>query len=254
MGRRFRLPKNSSLLTSLPSTPIRNTRVVSRIAATTSNSTRTPSTTHTANSLAASPSGNPIINDGYTLSKVYGSTLQNPNTLKAYACTSCTTTFQRDSTMYPDPSSPTSSPRFLCCDCFIASSSVKADCVECRKPMYKLKKERDFVENGGPVWHGKCFECERCSRNTTRNKTVHLMGRPCCAEYFNTSLLKPETTHQDIKNMCDGLQVHVSKQSYSSFFHIATYSAVDHCARERVKAMWWLLQRPWPPHRKRKEK
>src|SRR5258706_8052207 len=33
---------------------------------------------HTANSLAASPSGNPIIDDGCTLSKVYGSALQNP--------------------------------------------------------------------------------------------------------------------------------------------------------------------------------
>src|SRR5258706_16214820 len=80
------------------------------------------------------------------------------------------------------------------CDCFIASSGVKADCVECRKPMYKLKKERDFVENGGRVWHAKCFECERCSRNTVRNTSVDLMGRPCCAEYFNTSLPKPETT------------------------------------------------------------
>src|SRR5258706_5205389 len=74
-GRRFPLPQNSSLATSPPSTPISNTRVVSHIAATTSNSTRTPSTTHTANSLAASPSGNPIIDDGYTLSKVYGSAL-----------------------------------------------------------------------------------------------------------------------------------------------------------------------------------
>ena len=194
-GRRFPLPQNSSLATTCqPSTPISNTRVVTHIAATTTNSTRTRSNTHTANSLAASPSGNPIIDDGYTLSKVYGSALQNPDTLKTYACASCTTTFQRDSTMYPDPSSPTSSPRFLCRDCFIASGGVKADCVECRKPVYKLKKEGDFVENGGRVWHAKCFECEGCGRNTAKNASVDLMGRPCCAECFDTSLRRSETT------------------------------------------------------------
>ena len=33
------------------------------------------------------------------LSNVYGSGLQSPNTLKSYVCASCTTTFQRDSTM-----------------------------------------------------------------------------------------------------------------------------------------------------------
>ena len=193
-GRRFPLPQNSSLATSLPSTPISNTRVASHIAATTAISKRTPSTTHTANSLAASPSGNPIIDDGYTLSKVYGSVLQSPDTLKSYACTSCTTAFQRDSTMYPDPSSSTSSPHFLCRDCFIANGGVKADCVECRKPVYKLKREGDFVENGGRVWHAKCFECEGCSRNIAKNASVDLMGRPCCAECFDASLQRSEGT------------------------------------------------------------
>jgi len=60
--------------------------------------------------------------------------------------------------------------------------------------MYKLKKERDFVENNGRAWHAQCFECERCGRNTASNTSVDLMGRPCCAEYFNTSLRRPETT------------------------------------------------------------
>ena len=48
--------------------------------------------------------------------------------------------------------------------CFIANGGIKADCVECRKPVYKLKKKGDFVENGGRVWHAKCFECEGCKR------------------------------------------------------------------------------------------
>src|SRR5882757_8809143 len=65
----FRVSHRSTISTSpefiptLPSTPINNTRVATHIAATTTNSTRTRSTTHTANALAASPSGNPIIDD-----------------------------------------------------------------------------------------------------------------------------------------------------------------------------------------------
>ena len=191
-GRRFPLPQNSSLATSSPATPINNTRVASHIAATTAPTIRTPSTTHTANSLAASPSGNPVIDDGYTLGKVYGSVLQKPDTLKTYACASCNAIFQRDSTMYPDPNSPTSSPSFLCRDCFIAHGGVKADCVECIKPVYKLKKEGDFVENGGRVWHAKCFECQGCGRNIAKNASVDLMGRPCCAECFDISLQRSE--------------------------------------------------------------
>ena len=192
-GRRFPLPQSSSIATS-PSTPSNNTSIVSHIAATTATPTpiRRPSTTHTATSLAASPSGNPIIDDGYTLSKVYGSVLQNSDTLKTYACASCSTTFQRDSTMYPDPNSPTSSPHFLCRDCFMANGGIKADCVECRKPVYKLKREGDFVENGGRVWHAKCFECDGCARNIAKNASVDLMGRPCCIECFNTSLCRSE--------------------------------------------------------------
>ena len=96
--------------------------------------------------------------------------------------------------MYPDPGSPTSSPRFLCRDCFIANGGVKADCVECEKPVYRLKREGDFVENGGRVWHAKCFECEGCSRNIAKSASVDLMGRPCCAECFDTSLKRSETT------------------------------------------------------------
>ena len=194
-GRRFPLPQNSSITTS-PSTHSSNTRVATHIAATTAIPTpiRTPLTTHTANSLAASPSGNPIIDDGYTLSKVYGSVLQKPDTLNTYACASCSTIFQRDSTMYPDPNSPTSSPQFLCRDCFMANGGVKADCMECRKPVYKLKREGDFVENGGRVWHAKCFECEGCGRNIAKNASVDLMGQPCCFECFDTSLRRSEGT------------------------------------------------------------
>jgi uncharacterized protein with PIN domain len=96
--------------------------------------------------------------------------------------------------MYPDPSSPTSSPHFLCRDCFTTNGGIKADCVECRKPVYKLKKEGDFVENGGRIWHARCFECEGCSRNIAKSASVDLMGRPCCAECFDTSLQRSEGT------------------------------------------------------------
>ncbi|CAG8774933.1 12994_t:CDS:2, partial [Acaulospora colombiana] len=83
--RRFPRPLNSGNTTQL------NTRISAHISAATVE--RTPSHTRQgsyaealADALDSSPSSNPILDDGVALSKVYGSVLQNPETLKTYQC------------------------------------------------------------------------------------------------------------------------------------------------------------------------
>ncbi|KAG8832731.1 hypothetical protein FRC17_000827 [Serendipita sp. 399] len=184
------------------STPVRtfprpqnalNTRISAHISATTS-SERSPSPTkRNANAqlvetLNSSPSGNPVLDNGATLSKVYGSVLQNPETLRSYACAECESVFTRDATLFPDPNEPT---RMLCRHCFLMSGGVKGECVACQKPVTVLKQEGQFVENGGRYWHTKCFVCEGCLKNIAQTPSVDLYGRPCCPDCFDTSLDRP---------------------------------------------------------------
>ncbi|KAG8788892.1 hypothetical protein FRC20_001401 [Serendipita sp. 405] len=192
--------KQGTMTTSpIPVTPVRNfprpqkslnTRISAHITATTSNE-RSPSPTkrnaaaQLVETLNSSPSGNPILDDGVSLSKVYGSVLQNPETLRSYACAECESVFTRDATLYPDPEQPM---RMLCRHCFLSSAGVKGECAACQKPVFMLKQEGQFVENGGRCWHTNCFVCEGCFKNIARNPSVDLYGRPCCPECFDTSL------------------------------------------------------------------
>lgn len=181
-ARRFPRPLYSSAV---------NNRISEHISATTSD--RTPANKHTktaslAETLNSSPSGNPVLDDGVALSKVYGSVLQNPDTLKQYACASCNAIFTRDATLFPDPDEPT---KMLCRHCFVESNGTKGFCAGCQKPVIRLKQEGQYVENGGKVWHEKCFLCDGCNKNIATKPSVDLFGRPCCPDCFDTSLQRP---------------------------------------------------------------
>lgn len=150
----------------------------------------------------SSPSGNASADilpnpEGTQLAKVYGSVLQSKETLAGYHCALCSVLFSPDATIFPDPaclsrSGPTSSDsRFLCRSCFIANGGSKGDCPSCQKPVLILKSDGGFVESGGNVWHKRCFVCEGCSVNIGDHPMVDLLGRPTCAECFETCLKRP---------------------------------------------------------------
>ena len=175
------------------------------IAATTTE--RTPSPTKQlsnaaalADTLNSSPSSNPVLDDGITLSKVYGSVLQDPESLKSYACANCNDVFTRDATLFPDPDDPT---RMLCRHCFMTTSGVKGECAGCHKVVIRLRQEGKFVENSGKVWHKNCFVCDGCSKNIAANPSVDLYGRPCCPDCFDTSLSRPTQSKPNTPRVSD---------------------------------------------------
>lgn len=195
-ARRFPRPHNSSAITN---------RMSAHIAATTTERTPSPTkqlsnTAALADTLNSSPSGNPILDDGITLSKVYGSVLQNPESLKSYACANCNDVFTRDATLYPDPDEPN---RMLCRQCFLSTSGIKGECAGCHKPVVRLRQEGQFVENSGKVWHKNCFECNGCAKNIAGNPSVDLYGRPCCPNCFDTSLSRPVQSKPNTPRVSD---------------------------------------------------
>ncbi|KAI0274619.1 hypothetical protein BC834DRAFT_848952 [Gloeopeniophorella convolvens] len=135
-----------------------------------------------------------VIPSPYTsdLSKVYGSVLQPKETLESFHCHVCSTPFPPDATIYPDPTD-TTGVRFLCRSCFAQNGGSRGDCVECARPVLILKSEGGFVENAGRVWHKKCFQCSGCNKNIGDNPTVDLLGRPSCADCFDTCLDRRDT-------------------------------------------------------------
>ncbi|KAH9946800.1 hypothetical protein B0H21DRAFT_741828 [Amylocystis lapponica] len=92
--------------------------------------------------------------NGSELAKVYGSVLQAKETLSSYQCAICSTPFSPDATIYPDP----------------ASLSSGAD---------------------ESVWHKKCFDCSGCFKYIGDNPMVDLLGRPSCADCFESCLSRP---------------------------------------------------------------
>lgn len=121
------------------------------------------------------------------LSKVYGSVLQPKETLESFHCHICSAQFTPDATIYPDPTDP-SGGRYLCRSCFSQNGGSRGNCVECSRPVLILKSEGGFVENAGRVWHKKCFHCSGCGKSIGDNPAVDLLGRPSCAECFDTCL------------------------------------------------------------------
>jgi LIM domain len=130
-----------------------------------------------------------VISSPYSsdLSKVYGSVLQPKETLESFHCHICSTSFTPDATIYPDPTDA-SGGRYLCRPCFSQNGGSRGNCVECSRPVLILKSEGGFVENTGRVWHKKCFHCTGCGKSIGGNPMVDLLGRPSCAECFDTCL------------------------------------------------------------------
>jgi hypothetical protein len=121
------------------------------------------------------------------LSKVYGSVLQPKETLESFHCHVCSEQFTPDATIYPHPRDATGE-RYLCRSCFSQNGGSRGDCVQCTRPVLLLKREGGFVEKAGRVWHKKCFLCSGCGKSIGDNPTVDLLGRPSCAECFDTCL------------------------------------------------------------------
>ncbi|RPD63078.1 hypothetical protein L227DRAFT_543842 [Lentinus tigrinus ALCF2SS1-6] len=145
----------------------------------------------------------PNLNGGSRLAKVYGSVLQPEETLSTFICALCSSPFPPDATIYPDPTSIRpglpiddvgSGTRFLCRPCFTANGGSKGDCPSCGKAVLILKSEGGFVENSGKVWHKRCFCCEGCFKNIGDHPMVDLLGRPSCADCFETCLKRPSGT------------------------------------------------------------
>ena len=125
--------------------------------------------------------------NGQVLAKAYGSILQPKGTLTSFACAICLTPFEPDATIYPDPLAG-SDPRFLCKQCFTVNGGSKGDCVACSKPVLVLKSEGGYIENSGRLWHKRCFLCEGCQKDISAQPMVDLLGKPSCADCFDTCL------------------------------------------------------------------
>ena len=121
------------------------------------------------------------------LSKVYGSVLQPKETLESFHCHICSAPFTPDATIYPNPADA-SGGRYLCRSCFSQNGGSCGNCVECSRPVLILKSEGGFIENAGRVWHKKCFHCSGCGKSMGDRPVVDLLGRPSCAECFDTCL------------------------------------------------------------------
>ncbi|CCM00910.1 uncharacterized protein FIBRA_02956 [Fibroporia radiculosa] len=158
---------------------------------------------------------------GSELAKVYGSILQPKETLATYHCAICTTPFPPDATIYPDPSSlsstdldglPAVNTRFLCRSCFTTNGGSKGECPTCNKPVLILKNEGGYIQNGGQYWHKKCFCCAGCSKNIGERPMVDLLGRPSCPDCFESCLSRSTkddtrrrgTTDEDVRSNLGG--------------------------------------------------
>jgi hypothetical protein len=130
-----------------------------------------------------------VISSPYSseLSKVYGSVLQPKETLQSFHCHVCSAPFTPDATIYPDPTDAFGG-RYLCRSCFSQNGGSCGNCVECSRPVLILKSEGGFIENAGRVWHKKCFHCSGCGKSMGDRPVVDLLGRPSCAECFDTCL------------------------------------------------------------------
>ncbi|KAL4243561.1 hypothetical protein ABKN59_001106 [Abortiporus biennis] len=203
-SKRFPRPQSTSSLSSTSSQySYLGSRVSAHIASATT-SRRPPSPLK--HSASASEDSNaeegilPNLSNGTELAKVYGSVLQPKETLASYACAICSTPFPPDATIYPDPSSLNSSgmerpgdgsgTRFLCRSCFTVNGGSKGDCPTCHRPVLILKSEGGFVETAGSVWHKRCFCCDGCDKYIGDSPMVDLLGRPSCADCFDTCLTR----------------------------------------------------------------
>jgi hypothetical protein len=111
---------------------------------------------------------------------------------RASHCHVCSEQFTPDATIYPHPKDTTGQ-RYLCRSCFSQNGGSRGNCVQCARPVLLLKSEGGFIEKAGQVWHKKCFLCSGCGKNVGDNPTVDLLGRPSCAECFDTCLTRRDS-------------------------------------------------------------
>ncbi|KAI0034307.1 hypothetical protein K488DRAFT_45811 [Vararia minispora EC-137] len=131
----------------------------------------------------------PTPGGGTELAKVYGSVLQSKDSLDSYHCHSCLIPFPPDATLYPDPADKLGA-RFFCRSCFVDNGGSRGECAQCHRPVLILKSEGGFVENGGHVWHKRCFSCTGCGKDIGGSPMVDLLGKPSCAACFETCLIR----------------------------------------------------------------
>lgn len=178
--RRFPRPQSSSGTVNIGS------RVSTHIDRTTTSRSpsplkRTYSPAEDATDILPSPHGS-------VLAKAYGSVLQPKETLATFTCSICSTPFPPDATIYPDPMEADGQTRYLCRPCFEVNGGSKGDCESCHRPVLVLKSEGGFIENSGRLWHKRCFRCEGCFKDISEHPMVDLLGKPSCAECFDTCL------------------------------------------------------------------
>ncbi|KAH7915407.1 hypothetical protein BJ138DRAFT_1077635 [Hygrophoropsis aurantiaca] len=202
VAKRFPRPNSTASSQHRPSTSLSN-RVSAHIVSAT---TRPPSPLKHSTSLIddeppSSPSAMGILPSPYApeLSKAYGSVLQPKESLASYRCAICSTEFPPDATIYPDPTVSNSSlkDRFLCRSCFVINGGSKGDCPTCYRPVLILKSEGGFVETSGRVWHKRCFRCEGCGKHIGDTPMVDLVGRPSCADCFDSCLKRDRTPRKN---------------------------------------------------------
>ena len=177
-------------------------RVSEHIASAT-NSLTSPHIKHSSVSEEAILSAPDVITSPYSseLSKVYGSVLQPKESLESFHCHVCSAPFSPDATIYPDPTDA-SGGRYMCRSCFSQNGGSRGNCVECSRPVLILKSEGGFVENAGRVWHKKCFHCSGCGKSIGDRPVVDLLGRPSCAECFDTCLNRRDSPGKSGTSAC----------------------------------------------------
>ena len=179
----------------LQSDPALASRVTEHIASATNSSSRPSSPLkHSSLSEDAILSAPDVVLSPHSseLSKVYGSVLQPKESLESFHCHVCSEQFTPDATIYPHPKDPTGE-RYLCRSCFSQNGGSRGNCVQCTRPVLLLKSEGGFVEKAGQVWHKRCFLCSGCGKSIGDNPTVDLLGRPSCAECFDTCLTRGDS-------------------------------------------------------------
>ncbi|KAF8922418.1 hypothetical protein CPB85DRAFT_48719 [Mucidula mucida] len=188
--KRFPRPPTRSTTSSQPA--VLGNRISAHIASTTSQLGRPSSPLK--HSVAAPeadilPSPSPY---DKSLSKVYGSVLQSPESLATHSCAICASVFPPDATIYPDPTT-TDVQRFLCRPCFTSNGGSKGNCPTCLRPVIALKSEGGFIEVDGKCWHKRCFNCEGCYKHIGDAPMVDLLGRPSCSDCFENCLKRDRT-------------------------------------------------------------
>ncbi|TDL28399.1 hypothetical protein BD410DRAFT_824158 [Rickenella mellea] len=186
--RRFPRPISSQVT----HTPL-GSKISSHIQAASTHRPSSPLKNNTLATVPPSPPASDILPSPHTstLTKAYGSVLQPKETLTTFTCFLCSTAFPPDATIYPDPANPSTTTRFLCKPCFTENGGSKGNCQSCCRAVLILASEGGFVENSGKLWHKRCFRCDGCFKDVSRQPMVDLLGRPSCEDCFDSCLKRP---------------------------------------------------------------